>query len=56
VKAGRIEHFALQVREAGGQISGRNPAQCGMQAKPVHHINEVRGKANAYRHIADGVF
>ena len=56
VKPGRVEHVALQISQPGWQIGGRDPAQSGMPAEPVEHADQMRGKADAHRHVADGVF
>ena len=56
VPARRVEHVALQVGEAAGQIRGRDPAQRGMPAEPVERRDHVRREADAHRHVADRVF
>ena len=53
--AGIVECVALQVAEARGEIGGRDPAQAGMDAKPVEQVDNVRGKSDADGHVGDGV-
>ena len=53
---GGIEHVALQVRKAGRQIGGRDPARIGMDAKPVHQSDRVRRESDADRHVGEGIF
>ena len=55
VPARLVDRVALQVGEAGGQKGGRNPTRAGMQAKPIHEIDDVGRKADAHGHVADGV-
>ena len=54
--AGAVNHVALQVLQAGGEIGGRNPFRIGMPAEPVEQVHDVRGKADADGHVADGIF
>ena len=50
-----VDGIALKVGKAGRQKSRRDPTRAGMQAKPIHEIDNVGGKADAHGHVADGV-
>ena len=53
--AGSVKHVALQIGEAAGQISRRDPAQRRMPAEPLKGRRHVCGESDADRHVADGV-
>ena len=53
---GGVEHVALQVLQARGQIGGRDPRRIGMNAKPVEQGDGVRRESNRHRHVGEGVF
>ena len=56
VPARRIEHVALQIGEARGQIGGRDPAQVGMDPEPVHQATAWPANPTRDRHVGEGVF
>ena len=55
VPAGIVEVVAGHVLQAGGQIGGRDPLERGMDAEPIHHVEDVGGKADADAHVGEGV-
>jgi len=55
VPSGRVDRVAGEVLQAEREIRGREPLGREMQAEPVHQIDDVRGEADAYAHIREGV-
>src|SRR5262252_5197533 len=54
--AGTVNHVTGKIAQSTGQIGGRYPARIGVHAEPVEQVDEVRRKAHADGHVADGVF
>jgi len=54
--SGLIENFAGKIGESAGEIGRRDPFEGRMDAKPVHEVDGVLGKADGYGHVREGVF
>src|SRR2546430_16940818 len=52
VPARAVDHVALQIRKAAGEIGGRDPFGGGMQAEPVEEVDQMGGEPDADGHGA----